>query len=738
MTYPGFNSPDVPTRTVVCFQAKGFKQSVPGVLYRGDELAKGLPLGGLGTGYIELCGDGTMGDTTIFNHYPYAYTMGKLYQLDSAFLSVTLGDQVRLLATNNGGRNTPGATNIAYWGHFPIAELAYTIDLPLAVTLRAWSPFVLGDAEASNLPAAVFELTLKNTSDQTLEPDVSFHFPAWDWCEKKERFEVEPLSGLVRGVHVSAPRFGARFGYAVALQGDDNCRILPSGSRDANSYTENNGPGVSVIARCVLEPGQEKRITFTLTWFFPSFVVGQAFPYHHMYGRRFQSAEDVAAYMAEHADDLLERILAWQNAVYSHSQPNWLKDALINALYCLTKNSWWNHNPRQDDRWGEDGLFTVNETFRDCPVTETVPCRFFGHFPLLFFYPELERTTLRELAHYQNRSGEIPFALAYGSGLNDPRYQCVHPSNSSMFVQMVKQYIDRTGDNDFLTEMYPVIQAAVRYTRSLDINQDGLVNEHSHALPGLLWPANNYHDAFPWYGTSAHTAGIWLASLLAAQDLAHMIGDHEFEAECKDVFERGLKAYHDLLWTGSYYRLYNDPESGPCNALLSNQLIGVWCAHLLSLPKPLPAENVRLALETIWRLNVAGDGSTLMPVDTVDEIGNPVSPISGDDSPVEAQQSSSCMVSEIMCLAMTLAYEGQEEKGLELARRIFEAHALDHCTPWDQYYLLNTRDGSPAWGNDYYSNLITWAFPASLAGQSIREYCTEGLINECLKATGRR
>jgi hypothetical protein len=142
-----------------------------------------------------------------------------------------------------------------------------------------------------------------------------------------------------------------------------------------------------------------------------------------------------------------------------------------------------------------------------------------------------------------------------------------------------------------------------------------------------------------------------------------------------------------------------------------------------------------LALETIWRLNVVGDGTTRVPVDTVDETGNPVSPIPSDDNLAEEQQSSSCMVSEIMCLAMTLAYEGQNEKGLELARRIFEAHVLDHCTPWDQYYLLDTHDGSPVWGNDYYSNLITWAFPASLAGQSIREYCAEGLVHECLKAT---
>lgn len=38
--------------------ADGFAQPVPGHVYEGGELASGLPLGGLGTGYFTLEGNG--------------------------------------------------------------------------------------------------------------------------------------------------------------------------------------------------------------------------------------------------------------------------------------------------------------------------------------------------------------------------------------------------------------------------------------------------------------------------------------------------------------------------------------------------------------------------------------------------------------------------------------------------------------------------------------------------------
>ena len=34
------------------------------------------------------------------------------------------------------------AKAIRYWGHFPVADMAYETDAPVRVSLRAWSPFI--------------------------------------------------------------------------------------------------------------------------------------------------------------------------------------------------------------------------------------------------------------------------------------------------------------------------------------------------------------------------------------------------------------------------------------------------------------------------------------------------------------------------------------------------------------------------------------------------------------------
>jgi uncharacterized protein (DUF608 family) len=43
------------------------------------------------------------------------------------------------------------AQEIHYWGHYPIADLEYDTTSEVSVGLRAWTPFIPGDAPTSNL-----------------------------------------------------------------------------------------------------------------------------------------------------------------------------------------------------------------------------------------------------------------------------------------------------------------------------------------------------------------------------------------------------------------------------------------------------------------------------------------------------------------------------------------------------------------------------------------------------------
>ena len=44
----------------------------------------------------------------------------------------------------------------------------------------------------------------------------------------------------------------------------------------------------------------------------------------------------------------------------------------------------------------EDGLFGMNECPRGCPQIECIPCSFYGNQPVVYFFPQLALSTLRD------------------------------------------------------------------------------------------------------------------------------------------------------------------------------------------------------------------------------------------------------------------------------------------------------------------------------------------------------
>ena len=182
------------------FEAKGFSQPVSGVIYHADRPpCCGMPLGGISTGCVDIDPRGVFGFNSIFNPGVTGlpgrrgWHTRKLPRIQP-FLGLAMGAQTWVLASEDmiQGENLPWctepralnalreteaevetvrcpklegvqpATQIHYWGHYPVADMEFAIEAPISVGLRAWSPFFPGDAAASNIPAAVFEIHLRN------------------------------------------------------------------------------------------------------------------------------------------------------------------------------------------------------------------------------------------------------------------------------------------------------------------------------------------------------------------------------------------------------------------------------------------------------------------------------------------------------------------------------------------------------------------------------------------------
>lgn len=176
-----------------------WKASVMGpagrIVYTGEHTrAVAFPLGGIGTGHVCLCGDGSLRQWQIFNqtshdHYvPHSFfairvagqgrgrpPVAKLLISDQLYDSEienvpTVSDHLvpeelrRLLA------ELPGVQGTEFVGEYPIAELRYLDDeLPVQVSLQAFCPMVPLNEKDSGLPGIVFQFTLRNTTDGPVE-----------------------------------------------------------------------------------------------------------------------------------------------------------------------------------------------------------------------------------------------------------------------------------------------------------------------------------------------------------------------------------------------------------------------------------------------------------------------------------------------------------------------------------------------------------------------------------------
>jgi uncharacterized protein (DUF608 family) len=136
-------------------------------VYRGKELEKiGMPIGGLCAGQLYLGGDGKLWHWDVFNKHigtgdgNYAHPPQPNSPLEQGFaveVEIDGRKEIRTL-------DRRGFSDISFCGEYPIGFVEYRDpQLPIAVSLEAFSPFVPLDALASSLPATVMRFTVKNS-----------------------------------------------------------------------------------------------------------------------------------------------------------------------------------------------------------------------------------------------------------------------------------------------------------------------------------------------------------------------------------------------------------------------------------------------------------------------------------------------------------------------------------------------------------------------------------------------
>src|ERR1700677_5069793 len=85
---------DVPLGEWTEFAAEGFPEAVSGIVFSGEQAMPGMPLGGVGTGCIDLDGNGCLGRCSIFNSF------APPRELNQPFLGVVVDDRTYCLTSS--------------------------------------------------------------------------------------------------------------------------------------------------------------------------------------------------------------------------------------------------------------------------------------------------------------------------------------------------------------------------------------------------------------------------------------------------------------------------------------------------------------------------------------------------------------------------------------------------------------------------------------------------------------
>jgi len=349
-------------------------------------------------------------------------------------------------------------------------------------------------------------------------------------------------------------------------------------AEENTAYPVNKNRSAVLAAPAVkLAAGEKRTFTFVLAWFFPNHEKG------HEYANRFDGAPAVAHYVLDNHKRLAGDTKKWHETFYEDSTlPRWLLFRLHSTVCNLATGTcqWW----KSGRFWAWEGVGCCNGT---CTHVWN-----YAHAPARLF-PELERSA-REMQDfgegYHEDSGLVGFR-------SDNNYAA--DGQCGTVLKAYREHL-MSADSAFLKRNWPRIKMALEFSIKQDGNDDGLIENSQH---------NTYDINFE--GPNTFVGSLYLAALRAGEEMAKEMGDAEFAKRCRGIFESGSKLSVERLWDGEYFfevvDLAKHPKHQYEKGCLSDQLFGQGWAELLSLGYIYPPENVKTALESVWKYNWAPD-----------------------------------------------------------------------------------------------------------------------------------
>lgn len=369
---------------------------------------------------------------------------------------------------------------------------------------------------------------------------------------------------------------------------------LPGPKRDDSLSMSSTSPGpiAHISAPFLLKPGESTTLTFVISWFFPNLHTGHG----QMYANWFKDGLDVARYVRDNEARLWRQTELFRKTYYEDTTlPWWLALRLMMPTsYLATGTAQWWKNGRF---WGWEGVGCCHGTCTHVWNYSHAEARLF---------PELARSTrtMQDLGEgFDEKTGRVAFRGEAHNG-----FEYAADGQAGTILKMYREHLC-SADDSFLKSNWPRIKQALEFLIAKDAELDP-----SGKPDGVIQGSqdNTYDIAF--VGPNTFVGALYLAALLAGAAMADRVSDPD-AARYRDLYTRGRVWSEKNLFNGDYF-IQKLPSDQPTqwqygDGCLSDQLFGQNWSRCLDLGTVYDEQQVRTALESIYKFNWAPPGGAL-------------------------------------------------------------------------------------------------------------------------------
>jgi len=647
----------------------------------------GFPIGGIGAGNYCVSGTGMLNGFSIRNS-PNIFFNPNLFaaisikpnqsnQSNKTQIARVLEGQIPKHEIFNPGDsgNGLGAKNYGlprfqsntFRSRFPFAYINLSDpNVPLDVSISAWSPFIPGDSDHSSLPAGTVEYHFSNHSNETVE--AVYYFCSFNFMQttnKAPSYVKSEKDGFILGQTAPENEIWHKGEFYIYVENEpayintkwfrggwfDTLTMLwndiAKGAYSSGSHADNDSRGGYIAVPFTLKSGESKTIKIHTCWYVGETNLRcgptlegeeqtESGTYKPWYSGRFDHVLAVGEYYKQNFDALKSETQKFSDCFYDSTLPGEILEAVSANLSIIKSPT----VLRQTDGklWCWEGCSDGNGC---CHGTCTHVWNYAQAIPHLF--PDLERS-LRETEYLVSQDsgddcrcesgccGTVSDTPAghqtFRSSLpiREPDHN-FHAASDGQLGGVMKAFREWriSGDDHWLKSIWPKIKESLDYCiETWDKNREGILREPHH---------NTYDIEF--WGADGMCSSFYLGALKAASVMAEYFGEKDARIKYQYLYEKGRKYVETELYNGEYFiqkvewktleaKLDLSRETPEARELceiegpkyqygggcISDGVLGAWIAEVCGVGEILDPEKVKSHLLSVYKYNLKKDLST--------------------------------------------------------------------------------------------------------------------------------